>query len=331
MNGLGYVINSMSERVLINYVGGAHGHFLEFACNYIFFNIGMHPKDRVTTVGTYHKYIDTPDNKQYILRRKFVARHYWWKFKQDEIGRPKIPIERSNTILNITTNSLEELVLLNMYWRRRGECFPLSPQELLSSSKEQLVSTLSSVKPSLWEKNNQNIKQIGDTAISLYQNDYIDEMTLIKFWIDPYSSESAIYHKSDTSLNDIYVDQIKSSKHVVDFEMNWFYDPLKFLTGIKLVSEQFGLTQLIPDSEIADMVKNFTDVIKEYPDNLYTLRTILEAVKQGNIMDISALQLNDKIALIYMLLIYYDLPPMCIESLKEFPSTTEKLIELVTV
>ena len=127
-------------KVSINYTGGAHGNFLEMACNYIFFKIGIPPIDRVTHNGTYHK--DLSDNEQFLynFKNKFVAFPFWWLHPHPVTQNwPKVPYPLEQTIVNINSKSIEEIALLRMYWRRRGDGFFLSPSELLSTSKTEFI------------------------------------------------------------------------------------------------------------------------------------------------------------------------------------------------
>ena len=169
----------------INYTGGGHGHFLEYACNYIFFKQGIDPNQRISFNGTYHKEI--PD-----LNRQFIAFPFWWLYPDANVKDwPKVPYLLQKTVINISSKSLEEITLLRMYWRRRGDGFFLSPSELLYTTKQELTDKINSINyPTTWiagkAQSEQHRNTLSNNALSLYQVDTLTEMDVIRFWIDPF-------------------------------------------------------------------------------------------------------------------------------------------------
>ena len=321
------------EKYSINYTGGAHGHFLDHACNYIFFKQVSDPDQYVTINGTYHN--DDPK-----LDRQFKNFPFWWvmpgAWLVPTLELPKIPYVLEKTVINISSKSLEEMTLLRMYWRRRGDGFCSSPNELLNTTKQQLTDKINSVKYlKRWPAVEAMAQFMRDlltrNALNLYKTDtyMLTEMDVIRFWINPihphrYTDYDTLIYKSIE-----FIEYIKPTHNVIEFEMKWFYNPEEFLSGIKMLGRKLELEQQVPDQEIIDMVKKLPDNIHEFPTHLALVREQFEAIKQYKSVDLTMLELNDKIALLNMINIEFKLWSGDYQHLIEFPDTSDQLVEII--
>lgn len=320
-------------KVSINYTGGAHGHFLEYACNHIFCNAGRNPKQRVSDNGTYHVPLTTTEQLLYLSKKKFTAFPFWWLHPHPVTQTwPKVPHKLENTIINISSKSIEEIALLRIYWRRRGDGFFLSPTELLNASRQEFIEKRDNNKPHVtWNEGESLAKWqrnlLSENALSLYKNDTLDEMTVIRFWMDPYLSGERVDQEwmVDTSVQ--FIESI--DKRVIEFPMKWFYCPNDFLSGITMIGTELGMEKKVPDSEILEIVQNITHTIHEYPKNMPLVFEKFEAIKRKELVDLSILELNDKIMLVTLLNIEYKLWYGDYEHLTEFPKTSDKLVEII--
>ena len=315
-------------KVSINYTGGGHGNFLEHACNYIFLKQGNDPNDRVTTNGTYHKSISGPD-------RQFIAFPFWWVYPNHITHTwPKIPYPLEKTVIHISSESLEEITLLRMYWRRRGDGFFLSPLELLNITKQSLIKLSDSIKyPIKWIAGEvlarTHRKTLLNNALSMYKNETLDEMTLIRFWMNPFKLVREADHDWMVNTSAKFIEHIKPNHNVIEFKMKWFYNPEDFLSGIKMIGNTLGLVPQVPDEEIIDMVKVLPKNTHELPKNLSLVREKFEAIKRNENVDLSMLELNDKIALLTMIDIEFKVYSRDYEHMTEFPKTSDKLVEII--
>jgi hypothetical protein len=312
----------------INYTGGGHGHFLEYACNYIFFKQGVDPNQRISINGTYHKNVP-------ITNRQFIAFPFWWLYPDANVKDwPKVPYQLTNTVININSKSLEEITLLRMYWRRRGDGFFLSPEQLLHTTKQELTNKINSISyADVWKEGialgQQHRNTLATNALSVYRSENLTEMDVIRFWIDPFIPNNVTDKEwmVDTSVK--FIEWIRSDHTVLQFEMKWFYNTDKFLSGIKMIGNELQLEQQVSDEEIIEMVKVLPNNVHELPKNLVLVREKFESIKRYESVDLSMLELNDKIALLTMMNIEYKLYYKDYEHLIEFPKTSEKLVEMI--
>lgn len=323
------------DKISINYTGGSHGNFLEIACNYIFFKIGIPPSDRVTVNGTYHRDLIGNEQLIYNLRKRFVAFPFWWLYPHPVTQNwPKVPYPLEKTIINISSKSLEEIALLRMYWRRRGDGFFLSPEELLNTSKTEFLKLKNNVSyPIKWKNGEKLASDQREVFIAnvtnLYKSEYLSEIEVIRFWMDPFQWD----HKADydwmINTSDNFIDSLKESHNIIDFEMKWFYNPSLFLDKIKYIGNILELEQQISDDEIRQMSNSLVSTIYEMPENLDIVQEKFLAVTNKQIVDLSTLTLNEKIGLVTMMNVKFNLWYDNYNHLTEFPNTTENLIDLV--
>lgn len=271
----------------------------------------------------------------YKAKKKFTSFPFWWLYPHPVTSTwPKVPHPLESTVINISSKSIEEIALLRMYWRRRGDGFFLSPIELLNTSKESFIEKREGKNYSVhWQEGEALAKWqrniLEENAFSLYETKFLSEMTVIRFWMDPFLSGARVDQEwmVNTSVN--FIDSIKDTHRVIEFPMKWFYNPTEFLSGIKMLSHELGMEQLVPDEEIIETLDNLPNTLFEYPKQIKLVLDKFESIKRQEVVDLSMLDLNDKIMLVTLLNIEYKLWYKDYEHLHEFPKTSKELIDII--
>jgi len=324
-------------KISINYSGGAHGHLLALACNYVFAGCELDHIGRTTSNGTYHGKLNTNLEEIEKSRRICVSFPYWWGL--DRLAQRLAPVAQPlyNNVITITTTEVEELVLLRMYWRRRGDCFGMSPKGLAKATRHDLISLYSSRKVQNhgnWQQgddlNNETTRLMYENAYSIFKDDYtlLTEMQVILFWTNPYMHRDRFDWEWMNTASKEWSESLPETTTQTLFQMNWFYDPVKFLAGIKQIGKSFNLNPLVSDQEIMDIIIPLKSNIQEFPD-LELVFSKFDDVKNGLNTSLAELSLNDKIALVTVLQLHYRIYNSEFDHLLEFPLVTQPLIDII--
>jgi hypothetical protein len=328
------------EQISINFIGGSHGNFLSLLCQTAFCNLQANKiiSGAVTYNGTYHN-LD-------VKNKVFIPAHYFTMIMNPdpvEINGTSLEILNhikssmpalSKKIINISLDSTIEHALLLTYWRRAGDCFFMSPNELLHS-------TVSDVRIQFEESKIVNVQQplgakhreiIFNNALTLYEKYTTpNEIELIMFWCNHRQFKRTQYGlgMSAWQANNVWLAALPE-ENIVNFRMIWFYDEASCLAGIKLISDTFNLPLTASDEKMLQVISTFGNNIQEKP-NINLVQEKYNDIISGNNSSLDTITLNDKIVLLQALRIYYKLLPVDFEELNltSYPSTATEYREII--
>lgn len=323
------------SNISINFPGGAHGNFLELVCNSVYGNLTTSVYDAVSNNGAFHLILEKDSN--YRDEKAFTAFPFWWHHPEVTFPKDRVIPPLSNKIVNITATSLIELALLRMYWRRRGDCFFLSPEQLLNTTSSQLRKTYNSLEYPYFgfsldsKKFLEDIrKRMFENVLAVYKNTdddtTITEMELILHWMNPWSHQKRYEGEWLSNTSKKWIDSLNEDYDIIDFRFIWFYDNEKFVESIKEIGEHFKLTQNVTDSDILEMIKPLKSKVYEFP-NLELVSEKFNCFQDKNNVTLTDLTLNDKIALLNMIAIDQNLHTNQLKHMIEFPQDVAHLLD----
>jgi hypothetical protein len=322
------------SNISINFPGGAHGNFLELVCNSVYGNLTTNVYDAVSNNGAFHLILENETN--YRDEREFTAFPFWWHHPKVNFHKVRVIPPLANKIVNITATSLIELALLRMYWRRRGDCFFLSPEQLIKTTSSKLRKIYNSLEYPYFGYSADSKKFLEDTrkqmfenVLSVYKNTDDDttlsEMELILHWMNPWAHQERYEGEWLTNMSKKWIDSLDKTYDVIDFRFIWFYNNEKFVESIKSVGKHFNLTQKVNDSAILDLIKPLKSKVYEFP-NLNLVNEKFNCFQSKNNITLTDLTLNDKIALLNMIAIDQDIHTNQLKHITEFPKDVNQLI-----
>jgi uncharacterized protein (DUF3820 family) len=325
------------SNISINFPGGAHGNFLELVCNTVYGNLTSNLYDAVSHNGAFHLILGNDIN--YKDTQVFTSFPFWWHHPDVTFPKQGIIPTLTNKIVNITATSLVELTLLRMYWRRRGDCFFLSPEELLNTTSSKLRKIYNSLEYPYFGSSEESKKFKHDVRVRMFENvlavykntdddTKLSEMELILHWLNPWAHPERYEGEWLINMSKKWIDTLDEEYDVINFRFIWFYDNEKFVESVKNIGKYFNLTQQVSDSAILDLIKPLKSKVYEFPD-LDLISEKFNSFQNKNNATLSDLTLNDKIALLTMISIDQNLHTNQLKHIKEFPQNINELSDAI--
>jgi len=307
----------MRDKILINFVAGSHGYFLQFLLESAFSSSSLKNADVLTVNGTYHK---RPDNQGYNI---FKSGHYGSNpiCKSDIISTSKF--------ISITNNSLMEKSLICQYWRRRGDAFLFLPDELVHKSVTEImlewyVRQASRLREKhyggLIRNQTRELSKLFDIAFP-ENNQFTSEMKIIKFWCN-----SINYTINSIHSDKEWLIEIKKDYQVIEFEMAWLYNKVKCIQAIDEIGKLYGLTRIATNQQLITILDEFIQKLGDLP-NVTLTQSKFDALILNSDITLNDLHIKDKILLFIMCVLNFNInSDSFTDQLQEFPSTTSDLL-----
>lgn len=315
----------MKPLISVNFVPGSHGNFLKQLLDLVFAERRW-SKSPVTAAGTWHLHITDKELCKNAPPQKFQKHHYYRNADvlPDFIDRSSWAVF-SDPAINITVETIQEKILISMYFARVGDDLPLSAIEISELNMENFIYT--------WILKNKvdvpdlpylpyRLHLFEDVLRDVYQfkNTVPNEIDVIKFW------------SKDITRIDRHLDAsakfLESSKHTIyHFRMIWLYNHIDCLNAIREISNQFNIPILVSDDEIRTTIDFFKSTIKELP-NMDLAQQKFDAIVGGIDVTLLDLDINSKIFLWLFLQHHYSLLDQ--SAITEWPSTSIEMRDKIS-
>ena len=301
------------KRVFIDFPGGAHGNFLEYACNTLLAN--------VPTEGNLFNALGASHNKRYTAEPKFIANHFTYFDEPTPVGAKVISVQiapddllpfKSISLLRAADHNLDNDQLeVDTYNKLNTPIYKEMLDELIANfSIDQVKDSYNAVKDESWPEVN-NLADFENLPAKI-KKECLEEHGLQLVEISAERPDCPRYilrefFKSDfRDPNKARV--VDSQKHVEYNTLDILYFPYGAFYDLEWFKKELDVISRWTNTDYQDPTELHTEFMKRQPyyeSRLYC-DDLLKKIVKGELFDLPKLDLLQESYMLAVLEVSYE-------------------------